>query len=484
MFGTVGRRRIAIFALISALPAAAIGGMAWQADLPAAMQAAARDGRLVVVHFWSDSCPPCMQMEQHVFSQPGIGDALADNYVAVKINTDTFPAVASRYGIQSIPTDVILAPDGRVLAKLVGATDARGYVERLNRVATANRSTQDPPAGYAAASQAVGSATNQAATFAATAGQMAGRDSRYSNDASSAAGATRYNQQASASDSGDDRGSRFDAPTNRYAQPNEGQAQGSAMNPSGRPGDMAAGQRSPQAQYSDWTQNPGAARQVSQAQNNPGYGSPQAAAANQTAAGGTAGRSPYQSDPQFQVASASDPRASANPNANAWQSPSNPQRDRAVFQPPPGHQPPANAQVNRPPADVQVQRPVAQPARPTIGLEGYCPVTLMNKQQWVAGNPQIGVNHRGQTYLFAGEAERQMFMADPDRYSPVAEGHDPVLALSGQMVPGNRRHGVYFRNRVYLFANDQSLGVFSQDPDRYAAQIHEAMRQASDTNRR
>jgi YHS domain-containing protein len=433
-----------------------------------------------------------MEMERHVFSQPGIGDALAGSYVAVKINTDTFPAVAGRYGVQRLPTDVILAPDGRVLTKLEGATDSRGYVERLTRVASVNRPMQAPSMDYAARSQAVGSSANAAAAYATTPGQPAGQSNGFTNDTNPAAAATRNEPHASASDCCEERGNRFTATPNRYPQHSGGQSHHPAMNPTRQPADMpvgsnhagAAGGHSSQGQYTDWTQNPGVSRHGSQVQSNTGYSMNPPVASNQAAAGAGAGRSPYQSPPQqHQIASASDPRASANPNASAWPSSSETQRQRVAFQPP-ENRPPTNAQVNGPPQTAQLGRPVSQPARPTMGLEGYCPVSLMNKQQWVAGNPQIGVTHRGRTYLFAGEAERQMFMADPDRYSPVAEGHDPVLALSGQMVPGNRRHGVYFRNRVYLFASDQSLNVFSQDPDRYAAQILEAMRQAPDTNRR
>ena len=54
---------------------------------------------------------------------------------------------------------------------------------------------------------------------------------------------------------------------------------------------------------------------------------------------------------------------------------------------------------------------------------------------------------------------------------------DPVLAIEqGRDVPGQRAHGVFFENRIYLFADEASLDKFRQAPDRYAAEIVQARR--------
>jgi YHS domain-containing protein/thiol-disulfide isomerase/thioredoxin len=112
-----------------------------------------------------------------------------------------------------------------------------------------------------------------------------------------------------------------------------------------------------------------------------------------------------------------------------------------------------------------------------FGLDSYCPVTLCEQHQWTPGNPEWGVQYRGRTYLFASPEAKQKFWQNPDRYAPVASGLDPVLAIEqGQEVPGQRAHGVFFEDRIYLFANEQSLEAFKQNPDRYAAEILQARR--------
>ena len=109
---------------------------------------------------------------------------------------------------------------------------------------------------------------------------------------------------------------------------------------------------------------------------------------------------------------------------------------------------------------------------PPLGLEGFCPVTLVSQKKWVPGNPEWGVIHRGRLYLFTGADEKAKFFNDPDRYAPIASGHDPVLALdTGRHVDGRREFGVFFDGRIYLFAAQESRTQFESNPDRYTAEV-------------
>jgi YHS domain-containing protein/thioredoxin-related protein len=125
----------------------------------------------------------------------------------------------------------------------------------------------------------------------------------------------------------------------------------------------------------------------------------------------------------------------------------------------------------------QPAAPTAPPLpNPPLGLEGYCPVQLVEKAKWIQGSERWGAVHRGQTYLFAGQEEQQHFLAAPDHYAPVNSGNDVVLALEqGRSVPGACDHGVTFSGRVYLFADQASLERFSKNPRYYADRATEAM---------
>jgi len=105
-----------------------------------------------------------------------------------------------------------------------------------------------------------------------------------------------------------------------------------------------------------------------------------------------------------------------------------------------------------------------------VGLEGYCPVTLTERGAWVEGRAQWGVRHRGRTYLFAGIEQQKVFLADPDRYAPALSGDDPVLAFdAGKSKPGQRRYGVTYQSRMYLFSSTDTRDAFAANPQRYTA---------------
>jgi protein disulfide-isomerase len=104
-------------------------------------------------------------------------------------------------------------------------------------------------------------------------------------------------------------------------------------------------------------------------------------------------------------------------------------------------------------------------------------VQLKEKQQWVAGDRQWGVIHRGRTYLFTGPEQQRRFMADPDGYAPVMSGLDIVLAVEKrQSIPGCREHGVFLDGKVFLFASEETLEKFSLNPNRYILGIRQGYR--------
>ena len=88
----------------------------WRADLDQARHEAAQTGKMVLVHFWKPSCGPCLKLDGEVFNQPAVAQAIEAQYVPVKLNSDEFRATTASYGVKSLPTDVILAPTGQVVA--------------------------------------------------------------------------------------------------------------------------------------------------------------------------------------------------------------------------------------------------------------------------------------------------------------------------------------------------------------------------------
>jgi thioredoxin 1 len=85
----------------------------------------------VVVDFWAEWCGPC-KMLAPVLDE--IATEQAGRAKVVKVNVDASPALAARYGIQSIPTLLYFAGD-EVRHQSVGVTGKKNIVARLEALA-------------------------------------------------------------------------------------------------------------------------------------------------------------------------------------------------------------------------------------------------------------------------------------------------------------------------------------------------------------
>ncbi|HMP79153.1 MAG TPA: thioredoxin family protein [Pirellulaceae bacterium] len=135
--------------------------------------------------------------------------------------------------------------------------------------------------------------------------------------------------------------------------------------------------------------------------------------------------------------------------------------------------------------------PVGTPAgnspgsfRPSeFALDGDCPVTLLLENRWIAGDPKYGCRHRGKTYLFASEAFLEKFLHDPDRFSPLLAGFDPVLYHEqGHLIQGDKSNGLFMHQngvpQIVLFRDSETRERFRAQPELYVEAIRQAMRLA------
>jgi thioredoxin 1 len=79
----------------------------------------------VIVDFWAEWCGPCHAVSPIL---ERIVDERGDELRLVKVNIDEEPALAIRFGVQSIPT-MILFKDGEPAAFAIGA-QPKGALER------------------------------------------------------------------------------------------------------------------------------------------------------------------------------------------------------------------------------------------------------------------------------------------------------------------------------------------------------------------
>lgn len=86
-----------------------------------------KDHTAVLVDFWATWCGPC-KMVSPIMEQ--LAQEFSDKLVVAKVNVDEEPELTERFGIQSIPT-VILLKNGEPVVTEVGASPLEHYQEML-----------------------------------------------------------------------------------------------------------------------------------------------------------------------------------------------------------------------------------------------------------------------------------------------------------------------------------------------------------------
>ena len=104
----------------------------WLTDLAKAQATAKAENKLVLMDFnGSDWCPPCKALRKNVLSSQEFVDYAKKNLVLVDVD---FPhnkeqsaelkkanqALGEKYGIEGLPTVIVLGSDGKELKKKVG----------------------------------------------------------------------------------------------------------------------------------------------------------------------------------------------------------------------------------------------------------------------------------------------------------------------------------------------------------------------------
>lgn len=475
---------VALAALLSAScwATAAEAAIPWHPSLAQAKAAAAMSRRPVLVVFaasWSDAS---VALHEKTLANPEAAAIVTACFEPVKIDVDIDPAMTKKMGVTYLPTACVIDQDEQVLASFDCPDSPASFIAAAGKAVQDAAAARQSEASVAAkptapTSSPVPSPPMQSVLASPVAESIANRPlSRFSSFDSAPVVPTPPPTVWPAESPAVSLSATMPPPASRAPWDTSPAATPPAMTTVARPtieptpappgpagmaswlGDSA--QRSapaiPAAAYGTTMPQP---TQQPWAQPQPAYAPPRPAVA-------TYGATPPPSLPPQSTTAPEQPGIDKPKSSNAFLAAL--QRPFSLFSSTPKVE---KAEPTTPPSVPAAAKTDPYGTMP-LGMEGYCPVTLAEKGQWVEGRAQYGVRHRGRTYLFAGEAQQRAFLSNPDQYAPALSGDDPVVAFdAGKSVPGQRRYGVTYQSRIYLFSTPETRTTFSADPQRYTARV-------------
>jgi thioredoxin-related protein len=111
----------------------------WRKSYAEARAEAAAKDKLLLLAFGSDDCHWCKRLETETLRDPAVQAQLKEQFVTYKVDSRRDARLTTALNIQSYPTLIFAAPDGKVLGVQEGYVDVARFQEQLRRATALNR---------------------------------------------------------------------------------------------------------------------------------------------------------------------------------------------------------------------------------------------------------------------------------------------------------------------------------------------------------
>ncbi len=116
-----------------------------------------------------------------------------------------------------------------------------------------------------------------------------------------------------------------------------------------------------------------------------------------------------------------------------------------------------------------------------IAIDGWDPVSYFADPEPQKGSPENEYVWQGVSWYFSSPANRDVFIRNPEIYSPQFGGHCGMSMARGYLSDGNPTYYVLHRQRLYLFYSAGNRESFLLEPDSAASKAAKAWVELSKT---
>jgi YHS domain-containing protein len=106
----------------------------WIDSVEDAQRLAAGGDLSILLHFDASWCGACRRMEKQVLYDTAVKAILGKRLIGVRVDADRHRDLISRYRISTLPTEIVITPDGTERSRFVGSVSLQAYVSRLESI--------------------------------------------------------------------------------------------------------------------------------------------------------------------------------------------------------------------------------------------------------------------------------------------------------------------------------------------------------------
>jgi YHS domain-containing protein len=121
------------------------------------------------------------------------------------------------------------------------------------------------------------------------------------------------------------------------------------------------------------------------------------------------------------------------------------------------------------PGDAQAASPINVLAGNGVAIHGYDPVAYFVDGGPRKGRPELALDHAGARWLFASEANRERFRAEPQKYLPAYGGYCAYGVAQGYLVKIDPDAWAIVDGRLYLNSDRSVARTWRKDVPGYVA---------------